>query len=259
MNAPAVLTTRGGWIVRPRKALAGATVRLICVPYAGGAASAFRLWPDLLPNGVDLCAVQLPGREQRHRETLLTEMPVVARAVADAVLPLADLPLVFFGHSMGAIIAYETARLLQQQHGVVARRLIVSGRRPPHVPSQRPDMHALPTPALLDQLRRLNGTPADVLTDQEMLDVVLPIIRADFKLIETYPVTEAVPLACPVSAIGGDIDPDVSPGQLDGWRTATRNVFETHLFAGDHFYLNTQKVPLLRFISQRMAAAIDLC
>jgi medium-chain acyl-[acyl-carrier-protein] hydrolase len=240
----------GEWIVRTRKV--GPLVRLVCVPYAGGAASAFRLWPHCLPNWAELCAVQLPGREQRHREALTTEMPVAVNAVTEALVALSDVPLVIFGHSMGAIVAYETARLLQRRHGISIRHLIVSGRRAPHVASPRPDMHDLPRAGLVDQLRRLNGTPGDVLNDGEMLDIMLPIIRADFKLIETYRPSDAVPLGCPVTAIGGDADPDVSPAMLQDWRVTTSNAFDTRVFPGDHFYLNSQRLPLIGFISDRL-------
>ncbi len=250
-------TRRGDWIIRPHR-MAAAAVRLVCAPYAGGAASAYRLWPDDLPSWVDVCAIQLPGREQRYGEAFVTNMPEVAEAVVAAVMPLADLPLVFFGHSMGAIIAFETVRLLQSRHGIVARRLIISGRRAPHLPSARPDMHGLPQGALLDELRRLNGTHTDVLSDPEMLGIVLPIVRADFKLIETYRMAQAVPLACPVSAIGGDADPDVSPAMLRDWHMTTRDEFEMKIFAGDHFYHNAQKRSVLEFISSKLQQAIDL-
>jgi medium-chain acyl-[acyl-carrier-protein] hydrolase len=246
-DLPAV---NGEWIVRTRKA--GPLVRLVCVPYAGGAASAFRLWPHCLPNWAELCAVQLPGREQRHREALTTVMPAAVNAVAEALLPLSDVPLVLFGHSMGAIIAYETARLLQRLHGISIRHLIVSGRRAPHVPSMRPDMHSLPRAGLVDQLRRLNGTPGEVLNDAEMLDIMLPIIRADFELIETYRPSDAAPLGCPVTAVGGDADPDVSPTMLQDWRVTTSNAFDTRVFPGDHFYLNSQRLPLVDFIADRL-------
>ena len=246
----------GEWIVRYGRS-ARPAVRLVCFPYAGGAASAYRLWPEGLPASVDLCAVQLPGREQRHREPPLTDMPSVVRATTAAVLPLADLPLVLFGHSMGAIIAYETARTLHRQHGIVPRRLIVSGRRPPHMPATRPAMHALPATALLDEIRRLNGTPGDVLNDPEMLDIVLPIIRADFRLIETYRMADATPLTCPVAAIGGDADPDVTPAMLAGWRATTSGDFETAVFPGDHFYHQADRPGVLRLIARRLWNEID--
>lgn len=248
-------TAGGEWIVHFRRPVDPA-LRLICMPYAGGAASVYRRWQDRLPAWTEVCAVQLPGREQRHGEPMVTEMPKAAAAVAASVLPLADRPLVFFGHSMGAIIAYETARLLARKHGIRLHGLIVSGRRAPQLPATRANAHDLPTPELVAQLRRLNGTPAEVLANEELLEILMPIIRADFQLIETYRQMDTEKIDCPVLALGGHDDPDVSEEALQHWNETTCGDFDMRMFPGDHFFLNTQAPAVCEFLGQRLVAML---
>lgn len=244
------LPVDAGWIVRPRP-VPDARARLVCCPYAGGAASIYRAWAPLLPPGIELCALQLPGREQRHREPPLTSMEAVVQATVQAILPLADRPLVLFGHSMGAIIAYEVARALALR-GVFVRHLIVSGRRAPHLPALRDSMHDLPDADLVRQLLRLNGTPAEVLENDELLAIILPVVRADFRVIETYVRRDPHRLTCDMSVLGGVDDPDVDLSALNAWREVTTGHVEVRMFPGDHFYLNGQLAALVGFINERM-------
>lgn len=253
MNA--VVTPGAEWIVRARPTPAAA-VRLVAMPFAGGAASAYRSWAGRLPGWVELCALQLPGREQRHRERPLTAMAAMARAAADAVRPLADRPVAFFGHSMGAVIAYEAARLLARE-GVVVRHLFASGRRAPQLPAVRDPAWTLPDAGLVAALRRLNGTPLEVLENAELLEIVLPVIRADFQAIETYVREDTAMLSCPVSALGGESDPDVDAAALSAWGAVTTGAFETRMFPGDHFYLNSQTGSLIEHVADRLAMVVD--
>lgn len=250
LDRPA-MPVSGDWIIRPRP-VPNARARLVCCPYAGGAASIYRAWAPLLSPGIELCALQLPGREQRHREPPLTSMEEVVEATVQATLLLADRPLVLFGHSMGAIIAYETARALATR-GILVRHLIVSGRRAPHLGRIRDNAHDLPDADLVKQLRRLNGTPAEVLENDELLAIILPVVRADFRVIETYVQKETTRLTCDLSVLGGESDTDVDLASLHAWREVTTGKVEIRTFPGDHFYLSSQRTALLQFINERMA------
>jgi len=236
---------RNPWIV-PARSVARPSLRLVCAPYAGGGAAVYRGWADKLPPAIEVCALQLPGREQRYRDPLLTDMPAIVAEASRAVAPLfSDCPVVFFGHSMGAIIVYEIARILQARSGVRPLALVVSGRIAPHLRPHRPPAYDLPEPAFVDHLRKLNGTPSAILADQELLQIVLPIVRADFKAIETYRSLPGPLLDCPVLALGGDADPEVGEQALMEWRTVTSGLFESRIFDGDHFFLATQEAAVL--------------
>ena len=240
------------WIAR-FPARPSARLRLFCVPYAGGSASAYRAWGDGLPAGIEVCAVQLPGRETRYSEPLLTDARTAAAALVEAMTPLLDRPFAFFGHSLGALLAWETVLALGRQRDLAPVSLLVSGHRAPHLPRELRPIHGLPDGSFIDELRRLNGTPSEVFDDPELLALVLPQLRADFRMAETYEPAPAPPLSCPVVALGGSDDDRTPRRALQAWRDLTRGPFDLRLFPGDHFYLNAQRPALLGVVARHLA------
>jgi medium-chain acyl-[acyl-carrier-protein] hydrolase len=236
------------WIFRPRQNSA-AHLRLFCFPYAGGGASIFRNWPDALEPGVEVLAVQLPGRETRIREACYTLMSTLMPVLRQALLPYFGAPFAFFGHSVGALIAFELARQLRRQGDPAPVQLFVSGHRAPHLADRDPPIHQLPDAQFLEELRRLKGTPKQVLENLELLDLLLPALRADFALYENHAYSPEAPLDCPISAFGGRQDQEVSREELEAWRDQTTRSFMLEMFEGDHFFLQSTQRALLQALS----------
>ncbi|HWC78498.1 MAG TPA: alpha/beta fold hydrolase [Pseudonocardiaceae bacterium] len=209
-----------------------AAVRLVCCPHAGGAASAFRHWPRWLPSEVDLAAVCYPGREDRLDEAAPDTLEALARPIAAALEPLGDKPIALFGHSMGASVAYEVARLLRP--APVA--LLVSGRCPPHLMRPRRDPPGTDEELVTDVLR-LDPSAAEVLAEPDLRELVLPPIRADYRLVAGYRARPVLPLAVPVAAYGGMDDPEVDAAELARWAEVSTVGCHTRQFPGAHFYL----------------------
>jgi medium-chain acyl-[acyl-carrier-protein] hydrolase len=238
------------WLIRP-KPRSSVRMRLWCFPYAGVGASAFRTWPESLPDEVEVCLVQLPGRESRLKEAPFKELPTLVRAAATALSPALDVPFVFFGHSLGALVAFELARDLRRNLGVVPRHLIVSGRRAPQLPERFPPLGHLPDRDFVAEIcRRYDGIPQPVLQNTELLSLLLPGLRADFALNENYMYRSEDPFPCPFSALGGSEDPTVNPDELAAWREHTTGPFRQHLFPGNHFFLQSARKELLRWMSE---------
>ena len=235
--------------VRPRP---GAKVRLFCFPYAGGGASVFRGWADGLPGSVEVRPVQLPGRETRFGEPAFTRLPPLVEALAEALRPCLDRPFAFFGHSLGALVAFELARRLHRGHDVQPVCLFVSGCGAPPTRTPETSLHTLPAAAFREGLRRLNGTPQEVLDNDDLMDFLFPTLRADFALCETYAYRAGPPLDCPVSALGGLGDDRVSRDDLDAWREQTTGPFRLRMLPGNHFFLQTAQQPLLQAVAQEL-------
>jgi medium-chain acyl-[acyl-carrier-protein] hydrolase len=230
-----------------------ARLRLFCLPYAGAGASIFHSWPALVPPSVELCLIQLPGREGRLLEPACSELPVLVDRLGHAVRPWLDRPFAFFGHSMGALIAFELARALRNGTAPEPTHLFVSAHCAPHLPTRGRLLHRLTDSELMLRLRQLNGTPDEVLANVELMRLLLPTLRADCRLCETYEHSPGAPLACGVTALGGREDPAVSRAELEAWRSHTRGPFELQMLPGDHFYLHSARPRLLRLIVGRLA------
>ena len=242
-------TAFDSWIAF-RKLNPQARLRLFCFPYAGTGASIFRTWPDGLPADVEVCPVQFPGRGTRLMETPFTQLSHLVQALAQALVPLLDKPFAFFGHSMGALVGFELARQLRRQSGVQPVRLFVSAARAPQIPHRDRPIHALPEGEFLAELRRLNGIPEKVLEEAELMQIMLPVLRADFAVYETYVYSTEPPLHCPISTFGGLQDQRVSRGDLEAWRNQTNGSFSLRMFPGDHFFWRTTQPLLLQVLSQ---------
>ncbi|WP_176611297.1 thioesterase II family protein [Actinomadura sp. WMMB 499] len=212
-----------------------ASMRLFCLPHAGGSAVFYRTWAKEISPAVEVQAVQYPGRADRMGEPLIDDAYRLARLVAGALAPLADRPTALFGHSMGAVIAYEVARLLQER-GSAPVHLFASGARAPH---DRGDERVAgrDDDGVVAEMVRLGGTDADALRDPELRELVLPYVRNDFALIEGYAHRDGTRLTVPVTAIVGDDDPRVTPEQAAGWGAVTDGRFALRTLPGGHFYL----------------------
>lgn len=233
----------------------GGAARLVCFPFAGGGASIYRAWRRLQPDGLDVHPVQLPGREGRIREPAFRGVgPLVDRLMAtipEGIPP----PFALFGHSMGALIAYEVSRRLEEMALPGPHLLVASAARPPHLMRRADPLHGLPDQAFRAALRDLEGTPEAVLEHDELMELLLPTLRADFELCETYEYRDRPPMACPILVIGGAEDRSVSPPILREWVKMTRGGFSELMLPGGHFFLDEHAAAILKRIEEKMGGA----
>ena len=250
------LTTFNKWVIRPQPN-AQAALRLFCFPYAGGGSLSFRNWASALPSNVEICPIELPGRGLRLMEPALTQLEPLVQAIANALLPDLDRPFAFFGHSMGALLSFELTRLLRRHYQLAPVHLFVSGRRSPQLANLNPPTYNLPEPEFLAELRRLNGTPAEVLDNQELMQLLLPALRADLAVVETYVYKHEAALDCPITVFGGDQDPEASIELLEAWRSQTSADFALHLLQGDHFFLHSAQPKLLQMLGDDLQVILN--
>jgi medium-chain acyl-[acyl-carrier-protein] hydrolase len=218
-----------------------ARLRLFCFPYAGGSGRVFQKWPRLFPETVEVCPLQYPGRGNRLREQPFTRLAPLVQDVTEALLPLLDIPFAFFGHSMGAIVGFEVARQLRRAQRSLPVHLFISGARAPQFRNSDPVAYDLPEPEFIEELRRLNGTPTEVLDNPELMHLMLPMLRADFAAVQTYVYIAEPPLSCPFTVYGGTEDEPISRAALEGWREHSTGTFSLQMLRGDHFYLHTSE------------------
>ena len=233
-----------------------AALRLFCFPYAGGNHALFHNWSKHLPATVEVCAAQLPGRGTRLREKPFTALPPLVESLAEAMSPRLEKPFAFFGHSMGASIAFELARYLRRTRSVLPQHLFVSGRRAPQVPKGEPPIYNLPHDEFIEELRRLDGTPAEVLEHPELMELMMPLLRADFSIVDTYEYFPEPPLDCGITAYGGLQDHEVSRENLEAWREQTRGSFTLRMLPGRHFFLQSHQQTLLRSLHTELHEAV---
>ena len=232
-------------------------LRLFCFHFAGGGASFCRDWGNYLPAGIELIAIQLPGREQRYGEPFHTR----ATSVVDTLLQIMiendylDAPCVFFGHSMGTIISYELIRLIKKQHLEQPLLYIPSGMKPPHLSNHETPIHALPDLEFCREFLKKEHSDRleSIFNDDEMRDFFLPMIKADTELVETYTFEDATPFDCPITAFTGVDDQDVPEAQLLEWARHTTGTFKYHCFPGDHFYIETAKDEMLSTLNREIS------
>jgi medium-chain acyl-[acyl-carrier-protein] hydrolase len=242
------------WYAEPRPGARGARVRLFCFPYAGGSALIFRQWTELLPPAVEVRAAHLPGRGARLRERPFEDVHSLVEAILPVMAGQLDRPFALFGHSMGGAIAFELSRRLRATLGVEPRRLFISGRGAPHLAETTRPIYDLPDEEFKEELRRLNGTPAEVLDHPELIEMLLPMLRADITLSQTYKCESRPSLSCPLTVFGGLDDTHDEPEALEAWREHTTGPFKRLMFEGDHFFVNTARHPLLREVGAALLA-----
>jgi surfactin synthase thioesterase subunit len=225
------------WLRRFHAARPGAPT-LVCFSHAGGSASWFHPMSAALSPEFDVVAVQYPGRQDRRREATDYRITDLAAAIAVALCDGVGDPsrMLFFGHSMGASVAYETAQALAGSGTPGPAHVVVSGRSSPTRPTEE-QVHLLDDAGVLRELRKLNGTDSRILDDDEVVRMTMPAIRADYRAIETYAPVGLRPLACPITALTGDNDPKASVEDVRAWRELTNSAFESVVFPGGHFFL----------------------
>jgi medium-chain acyl-[acyl-carrier-protein] hydrolase len=213
-------------------------LRLFCFPYAGGSAQVFRRWQRHFAPQVALSLAHLPGRAARVGEPPFKKHKPLVNALADAIIPQLPPAFAFWGHSMGALISFELARELRRRGRPAPLALFLSGRGAAQIPDPDPPTFNLPEPEFIAELRRLNGTPKELLDSFELKEFFLPTIRADFELVETYEYEAEAPLTCAICAYGGLQDTRVPAANLKAWQKQTSGAFKARMFPGDHFYIH---------------------
>ncbi|GAA3185770.1 MULTISPECIES: thioesterase II family protein [Streptomyces] len=239
MPHPSALRTAptGPWL-RRLGAAADDAVPLVCFPHAGGSAGSYLALSKRLAPHVATWAVQYPGRQERHREAPFTEVTALADAAFAALRPYLSAPYAFFGHSMGAVVAFEVARRCETA-GAGPVRLFASGRRAPSVP-HRGATGWRDDDALVAELERLGGTAPGVLADPELRALVLPALRADYRAVEGYVCAAGATVGCPLTVLCGDADPVFAVSEAGAWRPHTTGAFDVSVHPGGHFYLDPQ-------------------
>ena len=243
------------WFTRARPD-PNARLRLFCFPYAGGGAAIYRGWENYLPPGVEIFAVQPPGRGGRFKEPALDRMDSLVAAVATAMQPFLDRPIVLFGHSVGAFASFEMAYRLADTFGIHVQHLFVSGARAPQLPRNRKNIHDLSEEDFITELKTLNGTPPEVLENPELMRMVSATLRADFAIAETYRASNKHPLNCPMSVFGGLEDTLAAREDLEAWKVHTTNSFDLWQLPGDHFFIHTSDSLILRILSRELSRII---
>jgi acyl transferase domain-containing protein/surfactin synthase thioesterase subunit len=255
---PAAGGSSAAWVVIPRPN-PSARLRLFCLPYGGGGASAFRTWADGLPSGVEVCAIQLPGREERLQEAPIDRLEPLVEALVPGLLPYLDRPFAFFGCSMGALLGFELARYLRRHHGRGPSHLFAAAFTAPHLPNTllgRIDERLFDVDASGAELERLASggfLPEPLLRSEAMRRALLPVLGADFRVVRGYAYREEEPLDCPISALGGQRDRDVPRSELAAWFEHTRSAFRLHMFPGAHLFMESDREELLRVLSAELA------
>lgn len=255
------VSTENPWLLRFSKST-NPSLRLFCFPFAGSSASVFRPWINALPGEVEVLAIQLPGRENRLREPCLREMESIVQALDEEIGGLLEPPFVFFGHSLGSLIAYQLLQRLERSGRSTAELLVASAGPAPHTCSAPDKPRRLTQDQILADLQRISGAHSEVLDDPEVRALLLPMLQADFEIYANYRYQEALPLRCPILALRGAADTYITHGSQAEWKKHTNHQFSFHTLPGQHLFmvdssgallalLNTYLVPILGRIGRR--------
>lgn len=239
------------WLVCPSPD-EGAGMRLICFPHAGGGPSFYSGWFDSFGSGIEVWAICLPGRENRIAEAPLDSLPQLIDRLADALQRFCDKPVAFFGHSLGALLAFELTRELRRRGVREPRHLFVSSYRAPHLPRSGEYGGRMSDDALIQRVERLNGARSGLRQSDELRRLFLPALRADFQLSDLYRHEPDRVIGCPITAFGGIDDSAVPSDQLRGWREHTSSYFQLRLFPGGHFYLRSVEAEMKETIGREL-------
>lgn len=232
-----------------------ATLRMLCVPFSGAGAGVFRGWAEALPAHVEPFAIQLPGREDRLQEPAIGEWPAMFATLSAAIAALHPQRTVLFGHSLGAVVAFELARWMHAAAIAPLEHLFVSARPwPGHPAASLPPLWAGDDDALLAAMAHRFGPLPASLSHPEIRDLVLPVLRTDLQLLGSHRHAHAPPLPCPITLFAGRDDPSTDDAALAGWSTETTASFEIVRFAGGHFFLDTHRHEVLAEIGMRLPA-----
>lgn len=234
-----------------------AALRLFCLPFAGAGASVYRTWSDTLPRDVEVRAVQLPGRESRLREPRAASASALACALADALGAYLDRPFALFGYSLGALLAFETARELRRRGRAAPACLFAAARHAPQLPPIHPPLSRLPQERFIAQIEHYYQPDDAAWRIPELRDVVLPILRDDITLADAYEYTREAPLACPIDVFIGAQDRSVPITRAEAWREQTTSGFSLNTFPGGHFFLHAALPQLLQTLGGRLTSLLN--
>jgi len=246
------------WLVRHGEDLRRTgrpSFRLFCFPYAGGSARIYAGWSAQFGDDVDVVAIQPPGRLGRMHEPAFTDMASLASALEDELLPLLDLPFAMFGYSLGSRVAYAVCRRLQDEHDKAPELLVAAASVAPHRVARGRTIHALPDDDFLTRLSTLNGTPREILDNRELMEILLPSLRADFRIADTYS-PDPRRLRAPLAVLAGLEDPEVSYPDLLAWRELTDTFIGVDYLAGDHFFINQNAAIVIEKVRRLLDAPL---
>lgn len=247
---------RQRWVQCPRPN-PNAGLRLVCLPYSGGRAAAFAGLAADLPGDVELCAIELPGHGRRLREAPFTRLQPLVEQVTDILAEEVRQPFVLLGYSMGALLGFEVTRELARRGRPGPSALFVAAAKAPHAPPPGPPLHDLPRSTLVEWLVRLGGSRTALLQDEELVDVMLPVVRADLAISDTYAHEPGKPLDCPVVAFGGSTDPTVPRPSLEAWRDQTTGYFSATILDGGHFFLDSSRAQFAHALTAELTRLME--
>ena len=257
IERPITSSTSSKWIVVPRPR-PRAVARLFCFPYAGVGSSAYRGWGDSSPEGLEVCLLQPPGRENRLREAGLTSIGEIVDSLVSDLLSRSDLPFAFFGQSLGAVVAFETTRRLRRMGGRLPDALFVAASRAPQLPWPHPHVRHLDDVALLNVLnQRYDSVPRVVIDDPELRALLTPAVRADMAAVETYAYEVEEPFDLPLYAFGGDEDRMVGQHELQHWSAQTTGPFRLRMMSGAHLFAHDSRDALIAEVAAALSIAND--
>jgi medium-chain acyl-[acyl-carrier-protein] hydrolase len=241
------------WFVCSRSSQ-NAETRLFLFPYAGGGPAVFNTWYSNTPETIESWIAHYPGRGSRYSEPPIKKISTLVEQLSLAIQPHVDKPYIFFGHSLGGLVAFELTRQLRRQNQPQPQILFVSACSAPHLPDPHSPIHALPETEFLKSLGQLNGIPSEVSNQPEVMKLLLPVLRADFEIVENYAYSADTPLDCPIIAYSGLDDPRVNQEHIEGWVLHTNSKFKSQYFPGDHFFINSAREALINSIISEMTA-----
>jgi medium-chain acyl-[acyl-carrier-protein] hydrolase len=233
-------------------------LRLFCFPFAGAGASIYSNWHRYLPKNFEVCPIQLPGREERLSEKPIVDIMSMVAELGEILKPYLAQPFALFGHSMGALICFELTRHLRKLKLPMPESLFISGRPAPQLQQTKPLTYNLPDLEFIEELRKIQGTPEPVLQNNELMELLIPLLRADFELCQTYQYIHEPPLNCPFFIFGGFADSYVSQESLVYWQDQTTYPIQLKMFEGDHFFITNNQLSLLQTISKYLMKTIKI-
>ncbi|WP_196137568.1 thioesterase II family protein [Aliikangiella sp. G2MR2-5] len=236
------------WFLTPQRIL-DPQLRVFCFPYAGGSASTYIPWAKKLPYNVELVAVQPPGRSSRILEEPYTDMNELITSLFPEFVNLTDKPYILFGHSLGSRVAFELAKKCLQEKVNLPLHFFASGSRAPFIPCREEPIYNLPDNEFVDRLRTLNGTPAEVLQNKELMELCIPLLRSDFKIADTYLANTETVIPLSASVLSGTNDIEITSEDLNAWKKVFSKIDELKYIEGDHFFIESNRDSVIDFVN----------